>query len=265
MRRSFRWWAYLRAMLRWTCSALLLALLASPPSLAQGGLRDTTIALTLVTASYSYQMPGGDLSERFGANSNIGLSALRKNKRNYLLGAEGGFLFGDKVREPGLLTNMITVQGQIVDQEGVMADVLLYQRGYTVMAVVGKIIPVAGPNPNSGMLLKLGGGYMRHKIRIQTQKNDVPQLEGEYLEGYDRLAAGPMMMLFVGYQNLSNNRRVNFQVGFEMNLAVTEPLRAINFDTQRADTGSRFDGLIGIRAGWCLPIYKRIDDRFHYY
>lgn len=244
----------------------LLAVLAVPrSSQAQGTLRDTTIAMTIITASYSYQVPGGDMSLRFGPNSNIGLSALYKTSGNYMLGIEGGFIFGDKVRESGLLRNMITREGQIVDQDGVMADVLLYERAYTVMGVVGKVIPVAGPNPNSGLLLKFGAGYFRHKIRIQTQKNEVPQLQDEYLKGYDRLAAGPVVMLFAGYQNLSNNRRVNFVAGFEMLAGFTQPLRAFNFDTQRAESGTRFDGLIGIRAGWSLPIYKRQDDRFHFY
>ena len=244
----------------------VLSLLCAPRTAnAQGSLRDTTIAMTIVTASYSYQLPGGDMSLRFGPNSNIGLSGLYKTRGNYLLGLEGGFIFGEKVRESGLLRNMITREGQIVDQDGVMADVLLYERGYTIMGVVGKVIPVAGPNPNSGLLLKFGAGYFRHKIRIQTQKNEVPQLQGEYLEGYDRLAAGPVAMLFAGYQNLSNNRRVNFMVGFEMLAGFTQPLRAFNFDTQRTESGTRFDGLIGIRAGWSLPIYKRQDDRFHYY
>lgn len=244
----------------------LFALLCTPRyAIAQGSLRDTSIAMTIVTASYSYQLPGGDMSLRFGPNSNIGISGLYKTRGNYLVGVEGSFLFGDNIRETGLLRNMITREGQIVDQDGIMADVLLYQRGFTVMGVVGKVIPVAGPNPNSGLLLKFGAGYFRHKIRIQTQKNEVPQLQGEYLKGYDRLAAGPVMMLFAGYQNLSNNRRINFMVGFEMLAGFTQPLRAFNFDTQRAETGTRFDGLIGVRAGWSLPIYKRQDDRFHFY
>ena len=257
---------YLRTMIRVLQCLCALALLAlGRPSYAQGGLRDTTISMVLVSAGYSYQLPGGDLADRFGPNSNINLSAVRKTSSNYFFGLEGSFLFGDKVREPGLLRNVITREGQIIDREGVMADVLLYQRGYTVMGVVGKVIPVVGPNPNSGLLLKFGAGYMRHKIRIQTQKNDVPQLEGEYLHGYDRLSAGPAMMLYAGYQNLSNNRRVNFQVGFEILVGATQPLRAINFDTQRSDEGGRFDGLMGVRAAWTLPIYKRLDDRFHFY
>ncbi|MCB0764432.1 MAG: hypothetical protein R2815_07225 [Flavobacteriales bacterium] len=245
--------------------SILSLLLLRAPSYAQGDIRDTSIAMVAVTASYAYQIPGGDMAIRFGNNSNVGLNVVRKNDRNYLFGLEGSFLFGDQVVEPGILRNVINSAGQVVDKDGVMADVFLYERGWTLMGVVGKIIPVAGPNPNSGMLLKLGAGYMRHKVRIQTQQNEVPQLEGDYLEGYDRLCAGPMLSLLVGYQHFGNNRFVNFMAGFELLTAFTEPLRAYNFDAQRAETGTRFDGLTGIRVGWSLPIYKRSDDRYHYY
>ena len=230
---------------------------------AQNGIRDTSIAMVAISANYSYQFPSGDMAMRFGNNHNVGLSALRKMKSNYLLGVEGGFIFGNQVIENGLLSGLINSQGQIVDAQGAMSDVLVLERGYALFGVVGKIIPVAGPNPNSGIMLKLGGGYMRHKIRIQTQKNEVPQLENDYLEGYDRLAAGPAGMIFLGYQHFSNNRFVNFNAGFEVMLGFTEPLRAFNFDTRTSESGRRTDGLTGIRVGWTIPIYKRMDDRFH--
>ena len=89
---------------------------------------------------------------------------------------------------------------------GEQADVFLYERGWTVFAMAGKLLPVIGPNPNSGLVLKVGGGYMRHKVRVQTQKNVVPQLEDEYLEGYDRLSAGPAALGYVGYQHLEQQR-----------------------------------------------------------
>lgn len=252
--------------MRRTLFALLAAMvLLAPVAQAQKSIRDSTIAMTVVSLGYAYQIPGGDMAMRFGANSNINLHAARKFSSNYLLGVEGGFIFGDKVREPGLLRNMITREGQIVDQEGRMADVLLYQRGWSAMVVGGKIIPVAGPNPNSGLMLKVGLGYLRHKIRIQTQENEVPQIQGDYLEGYDRLSAGPLAMVYVGYQNFANRGRINFHVGWEMMAAFTEPLRAFNFDIQRADSGTRFDALNGLRAGWSLPIYKKRDDRYHFW
>lgn len=240
-------------------------LTASLPALAQvqGNVRDNPIPMVQVTASYAYQLPAGTMMERFGANNNIGLGAVRKFKSNYALGVEGSFLFGNKVNEPGLLNGLLTSDDQILDKEGIPATVFLYERGYTVIAVASKLLPVAGPNPNSGLLLKFGAGYMRHKIRFETQQNEVPQLEGEYLKGYDRLCAGPVLLLFAGYQHISSNRLVNFQIGFETMLGLTSPLRPYNFDARRADEGVRNDLLHGIRLGWTLPIYRRSDDAFY--
>ena len=181
------------------------------------------------------------------------------------MGAEGSFIFGNKVNEPGILSNVINREGQIVDVDGQQADVFLYERGYTVFAVVGKLLPLFGPNPNSGLMVKVGGGYMRHKVRVQTQKNVVPQLEDEYLEGYDRLTAGPAALAFVGYQNFGNKGRINFHIGLELMAGFTQPLREFNFDTEQYNKSSRVDLLTGIRAGWSLPIYRKIDSGFHYY
>lgn len=227
-------------------------------------IRDTTVALVAVQASYAHQWPGGDLASRFGDNSNIGLGAYRKFRSNWLVGAEGSFLFGNQVKEPGILRNVINSSGQVVDQSGEMADVFLYQRGWTAMAFVGRLLPVIGPNPNSGIVVKLGGGYMRHKVRVQTQQNIVPQLEGEYLDGYDRLTAGPSLLGYLGYHHFGNRRLVNFHFGVELMMGFTEPLRAFNFDTEQYNLGGRTDLLTGVRVGWSLPIYRRHDDRFHY-
>jgi hypothetical protein len=243
---------------------VLFGLLTQGPSYAQGGIRDTTISIVPITMTYAYQLPYGDMGLRFGANHNVGLSVGKKFKNNYYLGAEGSFLFGNKVNESSILNALITEEGAIVDQSGQQATVLLYERGYTALITVGKIIPIVGPNPNSGLFLKLGGGYMRHKIRIETQDAEVMALEGDYLKGYDRLTAGPMAMVSVGYQHFGNRRLVNFYLGWEMNLGFTESLRPFNFDTGRDASGRRSDGLNGLRVGWTLPIYKRRDDRIFY-
>jgi len=220
--------------------------------------------MVVISPSYAHQFPGGDLATRFGHNSNIGFSATRKTSGNFLFGLEGSFIFGNKVVEPGILRNVINSAGQVVDADGQMADVFLYERGWTAFATVGKILPLFGPNPNSGLMLKVGGGYMRHKVRVQTQKNVVPQLEDEYLEGYDRLCAGPAALLFVGYQHLSNRRRVNFFAGVELIAGFTQALRPYNFDTEQYNTPDRTDLLTGLRVGWSFPLYQRMDDRFRY-
>lgn len=240
------------------------ALAPATAVLGQGTIQDTTLSMFLVSASYAYQVPGGDLADRFGVNSNVGLSAHRKFRSNYSIGVEGSFVFGNKVVEPGILRNIINSAGQVVDQDGVMADVFLYQRGWTAFAVAGKLFPVIGPNPNSGLLVKLGGGYMRHKVRVQTQQNVVPQLEGDYIQGYDRLCAGPAAIGYIGYQHLSSRRLVNFHIGVELMAGFTQALSVYNFDTESYNTPDRVDLLTGLRVGWSLPIYRRLDDRFHY-
>jgi len=244
---------------------VLLGLLASSAAGQRNtSIRDSSIALVAVQAGYAHQWPGGDLATRFGANSNIGLSAYRKLRSNWLLGAEGSFIFGNQVREPGILRNVINSAGQVVDREGVMADVFLFGRGWTAFGFVGRMLPIIGPNPNSGLVVKIGGGFMQHKIRVQTQQNVVPQLEDEYLEGYDRLTAGPAAMAYLGYHHFGNRRLINFHIGLEVMAGFTEPLRAYNFDTEQYNSGGRVDLLSGVRLGWSLPIYRRLDDRFHF-
>lgn len=248
--------------MRFTMMATLL--LASVTSAAQT-IRDTTVALVAVQASYAQQLPGGDLVERFGSNNNIGLAAWRKFSNNITLGAEGGFIFGNQVRDPGILHNVINSAGQIVDQDGEMADVFLFERGWSAFATAGRIFPLFGPNPNSGLHVKLGAGYLRHKVRVQTQKNVVPQLEDEYLEGYDRLTAGPAGLAYVGYQHFSDRGRINFHIGLELIAGFTQSMRTFNFDTEQYNKARRLDLLSGLRLGWTLPIYKKKDTGFHYY
>lgn len=244
---------------------LPLAVLAgAAPCRAQSGIQDTSITLVPLTISYAYQLPSGEMAQRFGANSNLGFSASVKFKNNFSLGLEGGYLFGNKVNERNVLREMTTTNGVVVNQDGDPANILFFERGYTVMAFAGKVIPIAGPNPNSGILLKLGGGYLAHKLLIQHQNDVLPALEGDYLKGYDRLSAGPVGMFFAGYQHLGNNRFINFIVGFELQVAFTRSLRPYNFDSGRADNDTHVDGLSGLRAGWTFPIYKTRDNREYY-
>jgi hypothetical protein len=232
---------------------------------AQASMQDSSIFMVPITLSYAYQVPSGDLALRFGPNSNLGISAYAKFKSKFFLGLEASFLFGNQVVESGLLRGVRDSEGEILDANGDVAAVLLFERGYSLLATAGRLMPIVGPNPNSGLVLKLGVGMLRHKVRIETQNNVVPQLEGDYLEGYDRLTAGPAALLSVGYLHISNRRLLNFQVGFEMMLGFTEPLRAYNFDTGTRDAAGRHDMLTGIRAGWTLPLYRRVATDYYIY
>ena len=53
----------------------------------------------LVNISYAYQVPGGDLAERFGNNFNIGLNLeYLTEKSNLIFGVETGYLFDNDLK-----------------------------------------------------------------------------------------------------------------------------------------------------------------------
>ena len=230
---------------------------------AQPNIRDSIVPLLIPGVNYSFSIPGGDLFKRFGNFSRIGLDVEFKTKKNYLLGAEWSFLFGSNVKERSILDQIATRDSQIINSSGQFAKIFLFQRGMSFTAIGGKILPIIGPNKNSGIVLKGGLGYLFHKIRIESQNDNVPQIQGDYLKGYDRLTGGFLTYEFIGYQNFSNNRLVNYFVGFEFGQGYTQSLRDYNFDTMSQDLTKRIDFFYGIKVSWMIPIYKKAPKQFY--
>lgn len=226
---------------------------------------DSSFSAGLVLVDFSYDIPGGDMAKRFGANSDLGGGYLFKTKSNWLFGMKGGFLFGEKVKEDHILSNISTSENYVIDKGGTFADIFLYERGFYFTGNVGKIIPLGLSNPNSGLFLNLGGGYLQHKIRIENPDKTAPQVEGDYKKGYDRLTAGFCATQFIGYIYFSNKKIYNFFAGIEFKEGWTHSLRDYNFDTRSRDNQQRFDLLWGFKVGWCLPFYRKTTQAFYYY
>jgi len=240
---------------------LVVSALAVSSLVAQPSFRDST-ALFTPGVSYSFSIPENDFHTRFGDFSKIGLDLEYKTKGNFIAGLEWSFMFGNKVKEDVLfgVKNRI---GQVINSSGNYADILLFQRGMTFVAVGGKIFPVIGPNVNSGIVVKGGVGYMYHKVRIETQNDDVPQLQGEYLKGYDRLTGGLLSYQFIGYQHFSNNNLVNFFIGLEFGQGFTKSQRDFNFFPGLKDDKKRQDFFYGLKLSWIIPIYKKAPKQFY--
>jgi hypothetical protein len=244
----------------------VLGFLAIFSSQAQFSANDTALSIPMFYAAYSYQVPGGDMADRFGGNSTIGGGFQWKASSNWIFGADLSFIFGSNIKNPdSLMTNLKTVNGNIIDMAGNFASVDIYERGFNVAFKFGKIIPVISPNPNSGILIMGGIGYLQHKIRIEVDDNSVPQLNGDYKKGYDRLAGGPSISEFIGYTFLSDNRMLNFFGGVEFVQGWTKALRDVNFDTMVPDNKkNRFDSFIGIKVGWIVPVFQRLPEKYYY-
>ncbi len=242
---------------------LLIGLFLNILGNAQNEIKDSSILITSIRFSYAAQIPGGNLVNRFGMNNNLGLHTDVKFKNGLLAGIEGNFLFGRNVKEDPLIF-LRTSSGDIISQDGTYAKVLMYERGFAINLYGGYLLKKLNPNPNSGILFKVGVGFLQHKIRIENNQNKVVSLQGDYKKGYDRLTNGLGTNLFLGYQFLSNSRLVNFFGGFEFYNAFTMNRRSWNIDQMRKDDTKRIDQLLGIRVGWILLLYRRAPKQFYY-
>lgn len=220
-------------------------------------------ALTFALA-YGYQIPGADFAERFGSSFYLSSQIGFLNQNNWALQLDGGLLFGDQVKED-VLAPLRTLEGNIISNDRALADIQLRARAVYLGLNLSKTLVLSDAYPRSGIRLGLGTGFLQHKIRIQDDPQSfVPQLTDELKKGYDRLTNGWYISQFVGYQYLSNDRKINFYAGFETMQAFTQNRRSINVDTGIMDTKNRLDTTWGFKIGWILPIYLGYAEEIFY-
>jgi len=245
---------------------IILGVLCISKAEAQIAVKDSSLKISMFYATYGYGMPSGDLAQRFGFSNQLGAGFTYKSSNGWSVTAEGNFIFRDGIKDQySILSGISTHDGYIINNAGVFANVMLLQRGFTIWTKVGKLLPIIGPNPNSGLMMQVGVGMMQHKIRIEIPDNSVAQLDGEYKKGYDHLCNGPAIMQFIGYQHLSNNKRINFFAGAEFVQAFTQSRRAYYFNEMIKADEKRIDILSSLKIGWYIPLYKKTRDRYFYY
>jgi hypothetical protein len=246
----------------------LFLLLVFIPTLIQAQ-ADTTKqkgeSITSVYPAFSLQWPGGDMAERFGMNSTIGVGFFHKTASNWVYNADINFLFGNVLREDSLIQNLINTDGFVINDQGHYSEISFFERGFYSTFRIGKVIPIFGSNANSGLMILVGGGYMQHKIRIQVKNNTTAPLNAEYKKGYDRFSDGFSAAQFIGYVHMGKSRLANFFIGAELVQSWTKNRRSMNFDTMRRDDKQRFDFLGGVKVGWIIPFNQREPDDYYYY
>jgi hypothetical protein len=233
---------------------------------AQLRITDTIIATFLFKGSYALQFPGGDNTAYFGYNSTIGAGITYKTNKNWLHSLNANFIFGDQVTNRNELLQMITTStGEIIDGDGTFTSLTLFQRGYHIHFQTGKIFNLFAPNPNSGIFIQGGAGFLSHHIRIESQFGTAPQIEGDYGKGYDKMRGGFALAAEAGYLLMSNSRVLNFSLSLEYIHAWTASMRDYNFESMGPDNNNYSDNYFGIRLSWMIPGYKRAPQAYYYY
>jgi hypothetical protein len=236
----------------------------SSASFAQGVWKDTVINCKMLAPEFSAQLPAASMAQEFSWNLAIGGSFYFKMKHNILLGIDGNYFFGTDIKD-SLFKYISNTSGGILGESGVYSNVALYERGYDFTARIGKVFPMFGSNKNSGLVVLVGAGFLQHKIRILVIDNDIPELEGDYLKGYDHLTNGPCFTQSIGYQHLGRHNLGNFNLSLEGFEGLTKNRRIYNFDTMGPDNSLHIDVLIGIKVGFILPFYTDVSKMVYTY
>jgi len=220
--------------------------------------------ITNLSFGYGIEFPFADLADRFGSNFKFTVGAERMTGSNWIFGLEFSYMFGDTVKED-VLNSLRISNGEVLGSDNAYADVFLRQRGAFLGINVGKLFPFNSKS-RSGIRVTCAGGILSHYVRVRDDASSLPQVEGEYLKGYDRLTRGFALRQFVGYQHVTESKRVNFYIGLEFTQGFTSGVRSVNFDTGLpVSKERRFDGLIGLKAAWILPFFDDYVDEEVFY
>ncbi len=218
----------------------------------------------IINANGQFDMPAGDMAKRFGNSYRVGPAIMYKTFSNFLFGAKFDFIMGGKVKEDSLMINIRdkysgqnTRLYEFINGSGQRIGVPVYERGYAVGLSFGKIFSFSKQHPDNGFTAIGTVGFIQHKINIFDKDKTVPQLRGNYRKGYDRLTNGGFGEVFIGYSYFGNNGLLNFTIGFDALVGVTQGRRDYLYDVMRADNQQRVDVLYGIRGGWYIPIFRR--------
>ncbi len=204
---------------------------------------------------YNYHIPSGDMAKLYGNFSGVGFGGMLKTKHNWVVSGELNYLFGKEIRQEHFLDNLITSGGYLSSTGGSPGNYLVNMRGISAFVNAGKVFGLNKRNMNSGILVKGGVGYIQHHINIQSQEGNIPQIDLNYAPGYDRFHSGIAFTEFIGYTYQSQNRLINFYIGFDFMQAQTKNRRGYNYDLMAYDNSNKIDLTSSIRFGWMIPMY----------
>lgn len=243
------------------CGSVLLTLTSVS---GQRQMLDSSITIPFIGVSCGIHQPQADLTMKFGRIQSIGGQFGIKLKSNVFLGFRMDYLFSNKVNYDGVLDNIRTEEGGIIEVGGQLTNPILDMQGFSASVMGGYLLPVFGPNPNSGFLLAAGPVFFQHHIKVDYRDAQLPQLEDQYVQAYDRLTNGFGLNEFVGYMFFSRRKLFNVYAGFDFMQTWTKNKRGYIVEEMRSDDKIYKDNTVGFRIGWMLTLYRRAPMEYYY-
>lgn len=227
--------------------------------------------------SNSSGLTGGNMKDLYGNPSlDFALEWAYKHANGWLGCLDVDIWFGlsnDNLRDRDLrMPHVFNAAGYTMAVNGEDAVVTAYNRALSVRPGVGRIIRLIPKNPNSGLLIKVGGGWMMQKTVFYQDFNHPKayQLEGDYAKLYDHKRNGVILTESVGFFFMSNYMTyANFKVTFDLSQCWSWSSRSWQIDNMMGlngkEEGTFFDLLYSIRLTWMFPFTGKTTYDYYYY
>lgn len=229
------------------------------------------------TGSTTSGLEGGNMRDLYKSPYlDFSLNCDYKYQSNWMVTLDADLWFGltsdNLQRRTERMPSVFQPNGMAYGWGGTDGYLTAYNRSLAVRPGVAKIITLTPKNPNSGILLKLSGGWMMQKTVFHQEytENPVPQITGDKGKLYDHMRNGVMLTESIGYVFMSNystyiNVKVELQVSQCWNWSarpwVIDDLMGLN-----GKDGSRyFDMLYGVKLSWMFPLMGKTTYDYYYY
>ncbi|MBE50752.1 MAG: hypothetical protein CMP51_03585 [Flavobacteriales bacterium] len=212
---------------------------------------------------YTYQIPLGEISEKYGQNSSLSASFIT-NKKKYLYSIEASFMFGENIKNDSLLRNISTENGSLINSSGELDQILLSQRGFNTHLMCGKALKF-NKTTNHSIFIYGGPGFMSHKINLQSNRTNLPQVQEDYAKGYDQLESGLSTKICIDYIYFHPNNFIKINMGINIINAFTKYQRLYNFSEMMSyEDKFKHNLFLGIKFGIIIPINSANTEKFYY-
>ena len=268
----------------------VVAMMAVPTAYAQNAPKLDTLECHIVGFNVGVKMPSGRYSfgtavdgstnQRAtmaslykGPYLDYGINAMYKYKSNWLVTLDGNMWFGDNnlLYRKERMSSIYTHDSLVIGSGGTDAAVTANNRGLSLQVGLGKIFPVVPhKNPNSGILARISGGYMRQQTIFMPNQEHAPQLEDDYALLYDHQRHGAILTESVGYWFMSNNTNLlNLYVSFDISQCWSWSTRDYVIDNYLGihgkDNTRYFDIVYSIKLCWMFPLTGKASQEYYYY
>jgi hypothetical protein len=216
--------------------------------------------------NYDAQLPFGHVGQRFGFDNLVGMELLYKTTKNWLVGANGGFIYGSDVKQDYVFSNIATSTGQFVTQYNDLTSIRPQEQGFNLQFTFGKIIPFATRYPDAGLMWMTGVGIVQDKIAVSVKAAELPQLSPQYRKGYDRMCNGPVISQFIGGNFMARGKYLTGYAGLQFDLSYTVNERPYDFYTMGKLNDQGVDLFLGFKVGFSISKWLESSEKeFFYY